>query len=253
MGAPRATSFFPRARLAELGRPRAPGARSPPPPPSSPRLGGAAEPEDLHRHGRSRRLRGGGRGRRTWRGPRPHWAPATTMSPTWSVPRWTSTVATAPRPRSTLASITTHPSARAVGVGGQLQELRLQEDRLLQPVEVEPLGRRNLDGEQRLRPSPRSRSRAAAGPGAPGRGRRRGRSILLMAIRIGTSAARRVIDGLDGLGHDAVVGRDDEHDDIGDARAARAHLGEGGVARRVDEGDAGAPSRSRPGRRRCAG
>ena len=46
-----------------------------------------------------------------------------------------------------------------------------------------------------------------------------------------------VVDRLDRLGHDAVVGRDDEHDDVGDLGAAGAHLGEGLVARRVDERD----------------
>ena len=45
-----------------------------------------------------------------------------------------------------------------------------------------------------------------------------------------------VLDGLDGLRHHAVVGRDDEHDDVGDRGAARAHGSKGRVARRVDEG-----------------
>ena len=35
----------------------------------------------------------------------------------------------------------------------------------------------------------------------------------------------------------AIVGSDDQHDDIGRLSAARAHLGERFVARRVDEGD----------------
>ena len=47
----------------------------------------------------------------------------------------------------------------------------------------------------------------------------------------------RVVDRLDGLRHDAVVRRDDEHDDIRDGRAARAHGGERLMARRVEEGD----------------
>ena len=33
-----------------------------------------------------------------------------------------------------------------------------------------------------------------------------------------------VVDRLDGLGHHAVVGRDDEHDDVGDLGPAGAHL-----------------------------
>ena len=46
-----------------------------------------------------------------------------------------------------------------------------------------------------------------------------------------------VVDGLDGLGHDAVVGGHDQDGDVGAHGAAGAHLGEGGVARGVQEGD----------------
>ena len=60
-----------------------------------------------------------------------------------------------------------------------------------------------------------------------------------------------VLDGLDGLRHDAVVGGDHQHHDVGDLRAARAHRGEGRVARRVEEGDRRRAA-SRRGRRRCA-
>ena len=61
-----------------------------------------------------------------------------------------------------------------------------------------------------------------------------------------------VVERLDGLGHDAVVGRDDQHDDVGGLGAAGAHGGERLVARGVDEGDQAAVL-ARPGRRRCAG
>ena len=44
-------------------------------------------------------------------------------------------------------------------------------------------------------------------------------------------------DRLDRLRHHLVVGRDDEHDDVGDLRAARAHGRERLVARRVEERD----------------
>ena len=47
-----------------------------------------------------------------------------------------------------------------------------------------------------------------------------------------------VVDGLDGLGHHAVVGRHHEDDDVGGLGATGPHGGEGGVARRVDERDA---------------
>ena len=46
-----------------------------------------------------------------------------------------------------------------------------------------------------------------------------------------------VVDGLDRLRHDAVVGGNDQHDDVGDLGAAGAHLGERGVTGGVDEGD----------------
>ena len=46
-----------------------------------------------------------------------------------------------------------------------------------------------------------------------------------------------VVDRLDRLGHHAVVGGDDEHDDVRGVGAAGAHLGERGVARRVEERD----------------
>ena len=44
-------------------------------------------------------------------------------------------------------------------------------------------------------------------------------------------------DRLDGLLHDAVIGGDDQHDDIGDIGAARAHRGKGLMAGRIDKGD----------------
>ena len=39
------------------------------------------------------------------------------------------------------------------------------------------------------------------------------------------------------LRHDAVIGGDDEHDDVGDVRAAGPHVGENRVAGSVEEGD----------------
>src|SRR4051812_39580232 len=46
-----------------------------------------------------------------------------------------------------------------------------------------------------------------------------------------------VVERLDRLRHDAVVGRDDQHDDVGDLRAPCTHRGERLVTRGVDEGD----------------
>ena len=47
-------------------------------------------------------------------------------------------------------------------------------------------------------------------------------------------------DGLDGLRHDAVVGGDHEHDDVGHIGALRTHRGERLMARRVHKGDGAA-------------
>ena len=52
-----------------------------------------------------------------------------------------------------------------------------------------------------------------------------------------------MIDGFPRLRHHAVVGRDDQDDDVGDLRAARAHQREGFVARRVEEHDVAAVDR----------
>ncbi|MGY4283419.1 hypothetical protein ACVWXO_002639 [Bradyrhizobium sp. LM2.7] len=46
-----------------------------------------------------------------------------------------------------------------------------------------------------------------------------------------------VVDGFDRLRHHAVIGRNHQHDDVGDLGAACAHRCERGVAGRVDEGD----------------
>ena len=64
-----------------------------------------------------------------------------------------------------------------------------------------------------------------------------GLSILLTATTIATLGGAGVLDRLDRLRHDAVVGSDHQHDDVGDVGAAGAHRGERGVARRVDERD----------------
>ncbi len=70
------------------------------------------------------------------------------------------------------------------------------------------------------------------------------------AIRIGTgqidlvqrhddrhSGGLGVADRFLGLRHDAVVGGDDQHGDIGHVRTAGTHFGERFVAGRIDEGD----------------
>ena len=52
-----------------------------------------------------------------------------------------------------------------------------------------------------------------------------------------------VVQRLDRLRHDAVISGDDQHDDVGDLRAAGAHRRKGRVAGRIDEGDLAAERR----------
>ena len=52
-----------------------------------------------------------------------------------------------------------------------------------------------------------------------------------------------VIDGFEGLGHDAVVGGHDHDDDVGDLGAACTHAGEGLVAGGIEEDDLAAEGR----------
>ena len=69
------------------------------------------------------------------------------------------------------------------------------------------------------------------------RGSTPGRSILFSATTIGTLGRAGVADRFFGLRHDAVVGRHDQHGDVGHVGAAGPHLGERFVARRIDERD----------------
>ena len=65
-----------------------------------------------------------------------------------------------------------------------------------------------------------------------------------------------VVERLDGLRHDAVVGGDDEDRDVGHLRTTGTHGRERLVTRGVDEGDGALYAlvrRVRPGRHRCAG
>ena len=87
---------------------------------------------------------------------------------------------------------------------------------------------------------------------APLLGQRRPRSAssLLHALGIGAGlvdlvdghddgniGCLGVVDGLDGLRHDTVIGGNDQDDHIGDLRTTRAHGGKRLMARGVDEGD----------------
>ena len=131
-----------------------------------------------------------------------------------------------------------HDAGGRTGVGGlEVEQLGLQQQRIEQLVDALPRQRRNAD-EQRLaapllgdqlvlRELPANAIEIAAG-------------LVDLVDRDDDRHARRfrVLDRLDRLRHDAVVGRDDEHDDVRDLGAARAHGRERRVARRVEERDA---------------
>ena len=130
-----------------------------------------------------------------------------------------------------------HALGEAIGIGLEIEDLGLQEDCFHQPLEIGALLGGNLDGEdiaaqfldhqvvlQHLGPYP---------------------------LRIGTGhvdlvdgdddrhvGRLRVADRLDRLRHNAVIRGNHENHKVGHLGATRAHVGKGGMARRVDEGDA---------------
>ena len=125
---------------------------------------------------------------------------------------------------------------RAVRIGFQIEQLGLQQDRLFEAVEIGLFQRRDLDVEnlaaelfdddlvlQQFLPHP-------LGP-----------RILFVHLVDGDDDRRLrrlgVADRLDRLLHDAVIGGDHQHHDVGDVGAARAHRGKGLMAGRVDKGD----------------
>ena len=130
-----------------------------------------------------------------------------------------------------------HPVGVAIRVGGQFEDFRLQDDRFFKLVEVGFLHRGNFDREnfaahffgddfvlqQLLADSVRVGVRAVD---------------LVDGDDHGHVCGARMVDRLDRLRHDAVIGGDDQNDNVGDLGAARAHLRKRGMARRVDEGNA---------------
>ena len=126
------------------------------------------------------------------------------------------------------------PSAERLRLGLQVENFGLQMDRFEQLVEVGALQRRHRHLERLARHAFDD-------------------DLVLQqlgahAVRIGLrlvdlvdrhddrdAGGLGVIDGLDRLRHDAVVGRNHEHDDVRHLGAAGAHGGERLVARRIDE------------------
>ncbi len=123
-----------------------------------------------------------------------------------------------------------------IGVRLELEHIRLQKDRFEQVVDMELLLCGNL--HEHVRTAPLLGDDAVFG------------KLLTYPIGVGTGLVDlvhshddghvrrfRVVDRLDGLRHDAVVGGNHEHDDVGHLRAASAHRRKGFVAGRVDERD----------------
>ena len=124
----------------------------------------------------------------------------------------------------------------AIGIGDEIEQFGLQRDRLQQLVEVRVLRGGHRHGERFAAELFHLHVML--------------QQFLHHALRIrlglvdlvdrhddGGLGRLGVPDRLDRLRHDAVVGGDDEHDDVGDLGAARAHRGEGRMARRIDERD----------------
>ena len=196
-------------------------------------VGHAVEAEDLDRHRRARPPRRCWPRSSTSARTRPHWPPQTMISPTLSVPRWISTVATTPRPRSSLASITVPWAGRS----GLARSSRISACSWMASISLSRLVRlqgADLDA-QHVAAELLGHQLVAE-------------QLLLDPVGIGVGPVdlvdrdhdrhpgrAGVRDRLDRLRHDAVVGGDHQDDDVGDLGAARPHLGERRVARRVDE------------------
>ena len=167
---------------------------------------------------------------------RPNVSPTTMMSPTLSVPVWTSAVATGPRPLSSLAS-TIVPMAARFGLA--LSSWRSATSRIISISSSSPI--RVLAETGTSGTSPPYSSTTMPGLGQLG----------LDPVRVGVGLVDLVegdddrhlgrlgvADRLERLGHDPVVGGDDDDRDVGHLGAAGAHRGERLVARGVEEDDA---------------
>jgi hypothetical protein len=122
-------------------------------------------------------------------------------------------------------------------VGFQIRQVRDEQNHLEQLIEVLALPRGDFDGDRRAAPGFRHQTEF--------------RQLTLHAFGVGVCLVDlvhghhdrhvrrlRVVDRFFRLRHDAVVGRDDQHDDVGDLGAAGAHERERFVTRRIQEHDA---------------
>ena len=125
---------------------------------------------------------------------------------------------------------------RAVGVGLEIENFGLQPDRFQQLAEIGLLRGRDLDVE-RLAAHRFDLHFVLQQFGAHAFGLGVGFVDLVDGDDDRNLRRARVLDRFHRLRLDAVIGGDHQHHEVGDLGAARAHRGEGGVARRVDEGD----------------
>jgi hypothetical protein len=141
-----------------------------------------------------------------------------------------------------LAAVDDHALGGPVRVRGELEDLGLEREALDQLGQALAGGGRHLDHAHLAAPVLHHDAL--------------GRQLLAHLAPVGAGLVHlvdgheqrhagggRVIDGLLGLLHDAVVAGDHQHGHVRELRAAGAHLGEGLVARRVQEGDAVAAGR----------
>ena len=167
---------------------------------------------------------------------RPNVSPTTMMSPTLSVPVWTSAVATGPRPLSSCAS-TIVPMAERFGFA--LSSWRSATSRTISNSSSRPTRVLAETGHERHVAAVLLDDDAGLGQlGLDPVGVRVGLVDLVERDDDRHLGRLGVADRLEGLGHDAVVGRDDDDRDVGHPGAAGAHGGERLVTRGVEEDDA---------------
>ena len=180
----------------------------------------------------------------------PEYSPATTRSPSFSVPSSTRIVEIGPRARSRRASMTC-PLAALFGLALSSSSSACSAS-ISSSLSMPSLVLRRDVHEDRAA-APLLRDQLVLG------------ELVADLIRIGARLVDLVdrdddrnlrllgvVDRLDRLRHRPVVGGDDQDDDVGHLGAAGAHGGERLVARRIEEHDV-ALLAVRPCRRRCAG
>ena len=167
---------------------------------------------------------------------RPKVSPTTMMSPTLSVPVWTSAVATGPRPLSSLAS-TIVPMASRFGLA--LSSWRSATSRIISISSSSPMRVLAETGTSGTSPPYSSTTMPASVSSVLTRSGVGVRLVDLVERDDDRHLGRLgVADRLERLGHDPVVGGDDDDRDVGDLGAAGAHRRERLVTRRVEEDDA---------------